>query len=65
MGKDSLYCDGGDCPASFSQDTQVTSFNDKQDDVSEKDKFEDLPPHIRNIYEDAKHDIIGNILKNF
>lgn len=55
-----LTCDR-DCSR---EDTQETSFNDKQD-VSEKEKFEDVPPHIRNIYEDAKYDIIGNILKNF
>lgn len=65
LGKDSLYCDSGDCPTSFLQGAQVTSFNDKKQEVSEEDKFEGLPPHVKNIYEDAKYDIISNILNNF
>ncbi|XP_034340119.1 neutrophilic granule protein-like [Arvicanthis niloticus] len=57
-----LTCDR-DCSR---EPTQVASFNDdiKQDD-SEEDKFEGLPPHIRNIYENSKYDIISNILNNF
>ncbi|EGV92154.1 15 kDa protein A [Cricetulus griseus] len=35
------------------------------EDVSEKDQLKDLPPEIRNIYENAKFDIINNILHNF
>lgn len=65
LGKDSLYFDGGDCLASFPQRTEVASFNDKKQDDSEKDTVEGLPPNIRNIYENAKYDIISNILNNF
>ncbi|XP_052043090.1 neutrophilic granule protein-like [Apodemus sylvaticus] len=56
-----LTCDR-DCRR---EGAQVTSFNDKKQEVSEEDKFEGLPPQVRNIYEDAKYDIIGNILNNF
>lgn len=56
-----LSCDR-DC---LREDTQVASFNDNKSDDSEKDKSEGLPPHVKNIYENAKYDIISNILHNF
>lgn len=56
-----LSCDR-DCRR---QAIQVTSVSDNKSDVSEKDKFEGLPPHVKNIYENAKYDIISNILHNF
>ncbi|XP_060242161.1 neutrophilic granule protein-like isoform X2 [Meriones unguiculatus] len=33
--------------------------------VSQEDKLKDLPPKIRDIYDNAKYDIINNILRNF
>lgn len=65
LGKDSLFCEGGNYLASFPQAPQVVSFSDNKSDDSEKDKLEGLPPHAKNIYENAKYDIISNILHNF
>ncbi|OBS60253.1 hypothetical protein A6R68_08630, partial [Neotoma lepida] len=58
-----IYCDGGDCLASLLQGAQVNGFpDDPVADVSEEDKLKDVPPKIRNLYENAKYDIINNIL---
>lgn len=43
----------------------MATFSDNKSDDSEKDKLEGLPPHAKNIYENAKYDIISNILHNF
>ncbi|EDL77084.1 neutrophilic granule protein (predicted) [Rattus norvegicus] len=56
-----LTCDR-DCRREVSQ---VATFSDNKSDDSEKDKLEGLPPHAKNIYENAKYDIISNILHNF
>nr|XP_006985918.2 neutrophilic granule protein-like [Peromyscus maniculatus bairdii] len=57
-----LSCDR-DCSR---EGAQVNGFpDDPVADVSEEDQPKDLPPNIRNIYDNAKYDIINNILHNF
>ncbi|XP_050996224.1 neutrophilic granule protein-like [Acomys russatus] len=55
-----LTCDR-DCRR---EGAQVSSFADYVAS-KEEDKFKGLPPRVRDIYENAKYDIIGNILRNF
>ncbi|XP_008828849.1 neutrophilic granule protein-like [Nannospalax galili] len=46
--------------------TQVSSFADYPvADIPKEDDTTELPPAIKNIYENAKNDIINNILRNF
>ncbi|XP_036048094.1 neutrophilic granule protein-like [Onychomys torridus] len=57
-----LSCDR-DCSR---EGAQVKGFPDYPvADASEEDQPKDLPPKIRNIYDNAKYDIINNILRNF